>query len=280
MKRILFLIMSAFSMLNGYSADNLYVIKKDGSVESYPTNKVDSISFDDPHIEKVVGFSDVAEKVIALENELDKLNEKCASKNASVLGKVDGYEFVDLGLPSGLKWATRNIGAEAESDFGTYFALGEVAPSKTEVYSDKTYKFSGKSLDDLKSMGVIDENGNLTAKYDAATQNWSENWRMPTKDDFKELLEYCTWTWTTLNEESGFMVVSKKQGSAGWIFFPTTGYFSNTFVKEPGAIGEYWSSSFSEDSSYTAYVLEFTSSDKSVDDDISCYGLTIRPVTK
>ena len=76
MKRILFLIMSAFSMLNGYSADNLYVIKKDGSVESYPTNKVDSISFDDPHIEKVVGFSDVAEKVIALENELDKLNEK------------------------------------------------------------------------------------------------------------------------------------------------------------------------------------------------------------
>ncbi len=93
---------------------------------------------------------------------------------------------VDLGLS--VKWADRNIGATNPQESGYTFQWGSIKPSKSK--SDKNW-LSGDS-DYLKSLGRVDSNDNLCAPYDAATQIWGNNWRMPTKDEFKELIDKCT----------------------------------------------------------------------------------------
>ena len=95
------------------------------------------------------------------------LGIQCSAQ--SVSGKVDVYDYVDLGLPSGLKWATMNVGAKDVNDYGIPFAWGETSP--TAKYISSNCKAYGKSSSSLKTSGVIDANGNLTADYDAATQD-------------------------------------------------------------------------------------------------------------
>lgn len=99
--------------------------------------------------------------------------------------KINGHEYVDLGLPSGLKWATCNVGANSPSEYGDYYAWGETTTKTSYTYENsKTYN---------KKIGDIGGN----ASYDAARANWGGTWRMPTKEEFDELLNKCTCTWTT-----------------------------------------------------------------------------------
>ena len=99
----------------------------------------------------------------------------------------NGHEYVDLGFPSGLKWAACNVGANTPEEYGNYYAWGEIVP-KTD-YSDENCATLGKQLGDIS--------GN--ANYDAATANWGAPWRMPTREELKELIDNCTFKWTTQN---------------------------------------------------------------------------------
>ena len=102
-------------------------------------------------------------------------------------GVVDGHAYVDLGLPSGLKWATCNVGATVSTDFGDYFAWGEVESKKN--YSWDTYKYgNGRGGKFTKYNGIIDKT-TLYLEDDAAHVNWGGAWRMPTEEDVKELIE-------------------------------------------------------------------------------------------
>lgn len=146
-------------------------------------------------------------------------------------GTENGYEYVDLGLPSGLKWAKMNLGAMSETDYGKYYAWGEtVATGEEDLSNDTNYDFNIKEgytsspyvkricyhwtykwnnnvsgidtnpswtkycLD--KTHGSVDRRTSLVAKDDAVIQNWGGSWRMPTKEEQKELLDncYCVWT--------------------------------------------------------------------------------------
>ena len=102
-----------------------------------------------------------------------------------VTGNIEGHDYVDLGLPSGLKWATCNVGATSPEECGDSFAWGEVKTKKdfTKDSSFTTFQSAGR----LQKRGVIDSYGVLTAMCDAATQNWGDKWRMPTKEEFDEL---------------------------------------------------------------------------------------------
>ena len=191
-------------------------------------------------------------------------------------GKVDGYAYVDLGLPSGLKWATMNVGAKEENDYGTHFAWGEIAPAPDNNYLSPNCKAYNITSSALKTSGVLDANGNLTADYDAATQNWSENWRMPTKAEFDELLNNCTWTWTSLGGVNGYKVESGWNGN--WIFLPAAGYRHSTSSSDVGSYGSYWSSTVDEDSNTSADRLYFYSGKKYSDYNSRFYGRTVRPV--
>ncbi len=195
-------------------------------------------------------------------------------------GNIDGYEYVDLGLPSGTKWATMNVGASKPEDYGEYFAWGETK-TKNDYFSETSFTY-GKLKSELFEVGIIDRNGILTSEYDVASQNWSDNWRMPTKADFEELLNNCTWTWTSLGGVNGYKVISKQTGNTSWIFFPTAGHCLGIQDAIVGSHGHYWSSTLSEfDTKNFSYLLNFSSSGKDIGTYYSHYcGLTIRPVVK
>ena len=125
------------------------------------------------------------------------------------------YEFVDLGLPSGTKWATTNVGAEKPEDFGLFFAWGETQGYTAEdvekgvkQFSVSDYKLCGGSLSTLtkynnnSSYGTVDTLTTLEQVDDAAYQS-DNTCRMPTRADFEELIDNTTSTWETLNDVNG-----------------------------------------------------------------------------
>lgn len=130
---------------------------------------------------------------------------------------------VDLGLS--VKWACCNVGANSPEEYGDYFAWGETTPKSTYTFENsKTYK---------KNIGDISGN----AAYDAATANWGGSWRMPTYDECQELVDKCTWQWTTQNGVKGCKVTSNKNGNS--IFLPATGLRAGELLYE-ASDGEYW----------------------------------------
>lgn len=197
---------------------------------------------------------------------------------------ANGYEYVDLGLPSGLKWATMNVGATKPEESGDYFAWGETEP-KTD-YSWSTYKWCNGSYDTKtkyntsSSYGTVDNKTVLDPEDDAANVNWGGSWRMPTAEECNELINNCTWTWTTENGVKG----SKLTGPNGKsIFLPAAGDRESTGLFFAGSFGYYWSSSLDTGNSLKAYNFFFNSNVNS-----NVYwnyyyihnGQSVRPVTE
>ncbi len=203
-------------------------------------------------------------------------------------------ESVDLGLPSGLKWATFNVGATTPEGYGDYFAWGETEPYYNTPITDpitwKSGKESGYDWQSYCGQSSFKEwnpapydatTKILTSEYDAATANWGGAWRMPTKAEQDELRNNCTWTWTTDYNGTGvkgYIVQSKAAGNNNSIFLPASGYCGGTSLDDVGFIGFYWSSSLYEVNSIYAYYLGFNSG--YVDWDVSYrdYGRSVRPV--
>ena len=104
----------------------------------------------------------------------------------------NGHEYVDLGLPSGIKWATCNVGATTPEEYGDYFAWGETQPK--DYYDWSTYKYcNGDEYSITKyctrsTYGTVDIKTTLELSDDAARVNWGGKWRMPTIEEQKELL--------------------------------------------------------------------------------------------
>lgn len=173
------------------------------------------------------------------------------------------HEAVDLGLS--VKWATCNVGASSPSDYGDYFAWGEITP-KADYTQENSDTFD-KNMSDIA--------GN--PEYDAACANWGGSWRMPTQAEIEELVDNCTCTWTSRDGHNGYEVTSKINGNS--IFLPAAGLFSLS-VSDVGWLGFYWSSTPLEDDTLNAYYLHFSSSHHSVNWHYRYYGRTIRPVSE
>jgi len=139
--------------------------------------------------------------------------------------------MIDLGLPSGTKWACCNVGASKPEDYGGYYAWGETRTKST--YNWVTYQhFQNNSYVNIGS----DIAG---SQYDAATANWGSPWRMPSQAQIQELLNNCTSAWTTQNGVNG----RKFTGSnGGTIFLPAAGGRVYDDFRGPGRDGTYWSS--------------------------------------
>ena len=189
-------------------------------------------------------------------------------------------EAVDLGLPSGIKWANMNVGASKPEEYGGYYAWGETEEKSN--YDWSTYKWCNGSYDTMtkycirSSNGTIDNKTVLDPEDDVAHVKWGGTWRMPTFDEQKELLNNCTWTWTTQNGVNGYRVTSQTNGNS--IFLPAAGYRYGTEVSFRGS-GYYWSSSLGSSYSDYAILLNF---DSDYRDWYSyygrCYGFLVRPV--
>ncbi len=193
----------------------------------------------------------------------------------------NGHEYVDLGLS--VKWATCNVGANVPEEYGNYYSWGETKTKKkyTEENSitymswgSKLKKFFGINLhkEEIKT----DISGD--SRYDAARRNWGGSWRMPTQSEWQELINNCTWTWTTQGGHNGYRVTSKKNGNS--IFLPAAGYRIGSSLGSQGEYGYYWSSTPYESSTEYASYLFFSSSDHGVDWGYRFSGHTVRPVSE
>ena len=196
-------------------------------------------------------------------------------------------EYVDLGLS--VKWARCNLGASKPSDYGDYFAWGETEPNKAE-YTWATYKWKyitkytyadGQTKNIWYDAGgnfIGDNKTTLEAADDAATANLGSPWYMPTGDEIQELLDNCTWTWTTQDGVKGYEVKSKKNGNS--IFLPAAGRRTVSELKDAGSEGDYWSSSLRSAylSSEYARDLYFDADLHKWDSDFRYSGCTVRPV--
>ena len=207
-------------------------------------------------------------------------------------GYENGYGYVDLGLPSGTKWATCNVGATSPEDYGDYFAWGETE-SKDYYYWD-SYKWMTDGMSswtgvnkytfaDGQTSGVwYNSNGEfigdnktiLELSDDAANANWGGDWRMPTKEDQDELRTECTWNWTTKNGVNGYTVTGPNGNS---IFLPAAGGRYGSVFGTAEHDGSYWSSSLYYYSSH-ANDLNFRSDYVGLSNASRDCGLSVRPV--
>ena len=192
-------------------------------------------------------------------------------------------EAVDLGLPSGRKWATFNLGAIAPEDYGDYYAWGETEPDSD--YSWASYQWcdngNGSVLTryNTKGYGTIDNKIEFSCygyEDDAARASWGDGWRMPTIDEWQELIDNCTSTWTTRNGVTGDLLTGPNGNS---IFLPAAGYRRNSSLYRAGTTCDYWSSSLDKYTPTGAMGLNVSASDMSYDGYYHRYlGLAVRPV--
>ena len=189
------------------------------------------------------------------------------------------HKYVDLGLPSGLLWATCNVGADAPEDYGDYFAWGETQPK--DYYDWSTYQF----LMDNKLTkycnnssngynGFIDNLTTLLPEDDAATANWGNGWRMPTKEEWQELYSNTTCTWTIQNGVNGRLFTAANGNS---LFLPAAGYRENSGLNVAGSYGYFWPSSLT-DVPARAWLFYFFSDGYELSHNFRYYGLSVRPV--
>ena len=244
-----------------YAATFMQVKTKDGEIVKFDVNDVDEVFFED-----------VASPV-----------DTTPSSN---------HEYVDLGLPSGTLWATYNIGATKPEEYGDNFAWGETEPK--DVYDWSTYKYATLKYDsewgeyDWDSItkynmsgryGIIDSLSTLLPEDDAATANWGSEWRMPTNEEQRELLDECYVVWTDSyngREVRGIIVYKAKSAEdkgefvGSWqtpsedystsdshVFSPAAGYRNGSDVFDVGDSGNVWSSSLDEKYEDLARYLSF-----------------------
>ncbi len=194
-------------------------------------------------------------------------------------GKINGHEYVDLGLS--VKWATCNIGANAPKEYGRYFAWGETSFKKS--YSWKNYSLctdkKGSSFKkyNQNQQGSKDGITRLDYSDDVARKTWGGSWRIPTSKEQDELLQKCVWTWVSKGSTKGYLVKSKINGNS--IFLPAAGYKKNRKRKGSGRNGYYWSASLNATRSYAADYLGFIDKAKSVNMFGRYVGFPIRPVS-
>lgn len=213
-----------------------------------------------------------------------------APDSQQTTGSLNGYEWVDLGLPSGTRWASRNIGAKDPESYGDYYAWGEVTTK--EIYYWHTYQHSrGDAYCSITKYCPLGINGfGYTYGYagytdnrtilepcdDAATVNWGEGWRMPTKEEMEELLNNCTNVWTSINGVNGRKFIGSNGNS---IFLPAAGNYYDVLLLEDDADGYYWSSSVYSDNANYSWIIKFDSSNCLVNHQHYRYrGHPVRPV--
>ena len=238
------------------------------------------LSLTDNGLSCVIGALAACEATITVRS-ADNPAQLYATCKVTVTGGSSGdssEEVVDLGLPSGLKWRGWNVGASKPEEYGNYYAWAETSPKSN--YSSSNYKYPATNIGDgmivYKKYDSTPKHGDgktvLEAEDDAATANLGNGWRTPTFEEFKELREKCTWTWTSLNGVKGMQV---KGPNGKTIFLPAGGWYDKTTLNNKTTYGSYWTAT-----GYggTANAVDFVNNDKDKALVPRCEGRSVRPV--
>ena len=192
------------------------------------------------------------------------------------------YEYIDLGLPSGLKWAKCNVGAKKETDYGDYFMWGSTTPDNDTTcnWSNAPFNNGSSSYNETHFNSVkntVCPNDVLAKGYDAAYKTTEGIARIPTEADFQELIDYTANEWTRVSGVNGYKFTSKTDASK-YIFIPAAGNCYDGSVTNVGSLGNVWSSSLVTSGPSRALYLSFNSSNCDVYNNSRYYGQSVRPV--
>ena len=254
---------------NGYS-----VITDKGicwSTSLYPTIMDDYISDNGESMEfvgKLISLTDNTTYYVRAYATNEKGTSYGDTKIFMTNGIINGYEFVDLGLPSGLKWAAYNVGATLPEEYGDYYAWGE-----TETKSEYT-------IDNSITHGVPMSDISGNPQYDVARAKWNGTWRMPTRIELQELEDNCTKKYVTINGINGFKLIGPNGNS---IFLPAAGFRENTYSYYGNNKGYYWGGTPYNGNGGSKYDYSCSlifENYISIPDFSRCCGCSIRPVSE
>ncbi len=230
-------------------------------------------------------FSNAASKTTAMASKHDFEGGKCVqhpqwkketTSPSSTIENLpslydNGCEYVDLGLPSGTLWASCNVGASNPWDYGYYFAWGETK-SKLD-YSWSTYIYCKRHSTKIIKYCSDDNISELQSVDDVATILLGNNWCMPTKTQWDELMCKCIWIWS----KRGYIIKSKNNGNQ--IVLPLAGYKIGKTLYYDGSMANYWSSSLDTRGRDCAWILTFGDGiSQKIINDLRCRGHSVRPV--
>ena len=234
----------------------------------------------------IVNKEDEASFLTDLSNNTNNFNKKLVfvfgnSENCIV---VNGKKFlhkpesaerapVDLGLPSGTLWAAGNIGAELPWETGKYFAWGETTGYTGEQVTSRVREFNQASYT------ASSISADLTLEQDAAHVNLGGNWRMPTKNEYQELIDNCNIVWIDNYNGKGVngkVFTSKFNGNS--VFFPAASFCVDDWISRIGFNGDYWVTSFND--SVSGWYFSFDSGGQGISVVTRKFGLSVRGVYK
>jgi hypothetical protein len=179
----------------------------------------------------------------------------------------DNLQFVDLDLPSGTKWATCNLGANSPEGFGDFYSWGELS-TKTS-YTQQNYSY-------YKNSSYENIGSNIASTdYDVSTKDFGGKWALPTIAQINELINNCTWFWSSYNGVSGYFVEGHNGNK---IFLPAAGNFCSSSHDNVGSCGFLWCSEITNDLS-KAYYLGFQNGKYSLNNNMRDLGFSVRPVS-
>ncbi len=193
--------------------------------------------------------------------------------------KDDAGNYVDLGLPSGILWATCNVGAASPYDYGDYYQWGSLIPFRGSDTAYQDCKLNNKQVEDFSG----------APEFDVARAAWGGMWRMPTRAEFEELLDYCEWTYVYEDGMKGFEL-SGPNGAT--LFLPCGGIVYEMGLSAEGTSGNYWTSTPYGKDTHLAYAVGFTDpwdadTGEESDEDTRTiagserhFGMSVRPVMR
>lgn len=294
-----------------------------GSGEGKEDFPVSSVELNKNQLELFVGSSDKLVATVKPDNATDK-TVKWKSSNANIVsvdneGKVSAIKegtsivtakagnktatcnitvkkdpgYVDIGLS--VKWATRNLGASTPSEYGDYYAWGEIETKSrfsTDNYMWFNYRGSVSEYiikyNSLSEFGPVDQKKVLDKDDDAAFKKLGGNWRMPTADEMIELYSTANssnykWEWVEINGHYGWNITYLV--NLNTIFLPAAGYRIELALYKDNTEGYFWSSNVSVpvnkyDNPYQAECLSIDKTEVSIYGMYRYYGLPIRPIYK
>lgn len=274
MRRLIASLLLLAGFLCGASAQHnaMFVYRNDGVINAFLKSDVDSLVCSQIDVDSLLHSDYVVQEIwtadsvyrIPLEN-IDSISfvtfHLCPDHNHP--------HAIDLGLPSGTKWACCNVGASSPEGYGGYYAWGEMAGKN--YYFDDNYAYYNRDLWEWVRLGS-DISGTV---YDVAHMLWDGSWVMPSRGCIGELLEYCTLEWTSVDGVNGMLVTGP---SGGQIFLPAAGYRWGFDLRDAGSGCHCWASTQDPDYSSCAYYLSFFSCYWIRGWDCRCFGRSVRAV--
>lgn len=196
------------------------------------TIKVVAEGYEDLSDKITVNSKTQSYKITLKENPTSVLRDTLAQVVKVTTGSHRGHEWVDLGLPSGTKWAACNIGASKKCESGSYFAWAETDTKESYTLQNLKYYLNredgfSKYVNDNNHRIKADNKKRLEKIDDAAWVNWGKGWEMPTQEQFKELINYCKYSRYEMNGQIGFKFIGK---NGEWIFLPAAGFKSEDSI--------------------------------------------------